>query len=136
MVPKTIMDNEMGLIYCDITISDPVYNELMPVNTKCLVDSGALHLCIPEHLVLQLQLKELEKREFILVDGSRRTCSYVGPVIVKFGNRSCFTGALVIGDKPILGAIPMEDMDLIIHPTLQKLMVNPENPNIPVSILK
>jgi len=37
--------------------------------------------------------------------------SYVGPVEVKFENRSCFTGALVLGDEVLLGAIPREDMD-------------------------
>ena len=30
----------------------------------------------------------------------------------------------------ILGAIPIEDMDLIIHPAQLKLIVNPKNPNI------
>jgi hypothetical protein len=28
----------------------------------------------------------------------------------------------------LLGAIPMEDMDVIIHPQRQELLVNPEHP--------
>ena len=62
--------------------------------------------------------------------------SYVGPIEVKFENRSCFTGALVLGDEVLLGAIPMEDMDLILQPSLRKVTVNPQNPNISVSIVK
>jgi hypothetical protein len=30
--------------------------------------------------------------------------------------------------EPLLGAIPMEEMDVIIHPLRQEMMVNPEHP--------
>jgi len=43
---------------------------------------------------------------------------------------------MVIGEEVLLGAIPIEDMDLIIHPAQLKLMPNPENPNIPGAIVK
>jgi clan AA aspartic protease len=76
-----------------------------------LVDTGALHLCIPEHVVVQLGLAELEKREVTLADGGRRLVPYVGPVEVRFKNRRCFTGAMVIGDEPLLGAIPRRHGD-------------------------
>ena len=38
----------------------------------------------------------------------------MGPLVVRFENRACFTGALVFGDEVLLGAIPMEDMDILI----------------------
>lgn len=85
---------------------------------------------------MQLQLKELEKREVILADGKRQLCSYLGPVKVTFQNRSCFVGALVLGDSVLLGAIPMEDMDLVIEHATRKVTVNPLNPNIPLSTAK
>ena len=50
---------------------------------------------------------------------------------VTFNGRNCFVGALIMGDEVLLGAVPMEDMDLIVHPKLLKLIVNPESPNIP-----
>jgi hypothetical protein len=59
---------------------------------------------------------------------------YVGPVEVRFGNRRCFTGAMVLGSEVLLGAIPMEDMDLVLRPQLQSLEVNPESPNLPTSV--
>lgn len=66
----------------------------------------------------------------------------MGPVEVRFRNRRCFTGAMVLGDRllpddsVLLGAIPMEDMDLVLRPQLQSLDVNPESPNIPLSVAK
>jgi hypothetical protein len=61
---------------------------------------------------------------------------YVGPVEVRFRNRRCFTGAMVMGDEVLLGAIPMKDMDLVLRPQLQSLDVNPDSPNIAVSLAK
>ena len=42
----------------------------------------------------------------------------------------CLTGALVLGESVLLGAILIEDMDLVIHPAKLKITVNPNNPNI------
>jgi hypothetical protein len=38
--------------------------------------------------------------------------------------------ALVIGDEVLLGAIPMEDMDLVVNPRDRSVDVNPDSPNI------
>jgi len=124
----------MGLVKAEITLGNPRNKLSMKVNV--MADSGALLLCLPEHIAIQLQLEELEKREVILADGSRIKVSYSGPVEIRFENRSCFTGALILGDEPLLGVVPMEDMDILIDPVRQRLIVNPENPNIPVSPVK
>lgn len=126
----------MGLVYSSLSLSNPIMPDLKSIEVSSLVDTGALFLCIPEHIAIQLQLKELEKREVTIADGSKKLFSYVGPIKIQFENRNCFSGALVIGDSVLLGAIPMEDMDLIIQPALLKVIVNPANPNIPGSIVK
>jgi hypothetical protein len=36
----------------------------------------------------------------------------------------------------LLGAIPIEDMDLVLRPQLQSLDVNSESPNFPLSVAK
>ncbi len=61
---------------------------------------------------------------------------YVGPIKVSFGNRFCYVGALVLGDEVLLGAVPMEDMDLIVHPSRREVTVNPASPNIPHARVK
>jgi len=100
-----------------------------------LVDTGAITLCIPEHVAVQLGLSELEKREVTTATGNRVSVPYVGPVQVGFGNRSCFTGALVLGESVLLGSIPLEDMDLVINSRKQEVTVNPESPNIPSAVV-
>ncbi len=102
---------------------------------NALVDTGAITLCIPEHIVLQLKLEALEQREVTTADGKKRLVPYVGPVQIRFENRNCFTGALVLGDSVLLGAVPLEDMDLVINPCLQTITVNPESPNIPAALV-
>ena len=111
----------MGLIRGNFLPSNPTGLDLAPLEVSALADSGAVHLCIPEHLANQLNLGELEQRQVILADGRRRTVPYVGPVEVRFRNRRCFTGAMVQGNEVLLGAIPMEDMDLVLRPQLQSI---------------
>jgi clan AA aspartic protease len=125
----------MGLVYVNLDLANPSDMGLKPITVTALADTGAYHLCLPEHVAIQLKLKELEKREVTLTDGGKKVVSYSGPIMVRFDNRSCFTGALILGDTPLLGAIPMEDMDLIVHPLLQKVIANPSSPNIPSSVV-
>lgn len=121
----------MGLVYADIKLSNPIEANLNALNVKCLVDTGSTYLCIPEHYAIQLNIKTLETREATLADGSSCQVPYAGPVKIEFENRTCFVGAIILGNEVLLGAIPMEDMDLVVHPKLLKLSVNPESPNIP-----
>lgn len=126
----------MGIIRTEVTLKNPASSAFAALSVKALVDTGAVHLCIPEHLAIQLGLNELEEREVTLANGHRVAVPYVGPIEVQFKNRRCFTGAMVMGDEPLLGAIPMDDMDLIINPARQTVNVNPESPNIPSSLAK
>ena len=93
-------------------------------------------LCIPEHMAIQLKLEEMEKREVITADAQSHLVAYVGPIQVEFEGRTCFTGALVIGDSVLMGAVPMEDMDLVISPSSRTITVNPKSPNIPSAVVK
>ncbi len=120
----------MGLVYANIKLSNPVKSEQSPIEVKSLVDSGSTFLCITQHVANQLGVKELYQKEAQLADGTSKLMPYVGPIKVEFENRVCFVGAMVLGDECLLGAIPMEDMDLVVITRLFKLSVNPESPNI------
>lgn len=126
----------MGLVYAEVKIGNPRAANLDAITANALVDTGALMLCIPEHVQIQLSLEESDKREITTADGKKHLVSYVGPVSVKFQNRSCFVGALVLGDQVLLGAVPMEDMDLVISPSTRTVTVNPESPNYPHALVK
>jgi len=126
----------MGLVNGHVALRNPRLPDLDPVDVVALADSGATHLCIPEHVQVQLQLEEIDSKEVTLADGSKKLVPYVGPLELRFKNRVGFAGALVMGDQVLLGAIPMEDMDLVVIPKTRTLDINPNSPNFASSIAK
>jgi clan AA aspartic protease len=126
----------MGLSYADISIENLFQKRRMAV--KSLVDSGSVFFTVPAHIALQLgfDITEVSTREVILADGSRKAVPMIGPLRVHFADRYCDLSALVMGDKPLFGAVPMEMMDLILDPASQTLSVNPDSPFIPVALAK
>jgi clan AA aspartic protease len=128
---------DLGVMNTELTLRNPRRPELAPVKAAALeADSGAPHLCLPEHVRIQLELEEIDKKEVTLADDIRKLVPYVGPVEIRFRNRVGFVGALVMGDQVLLGAIPMEDMDLVVVPGTRSLEVNPSSPNIATSVVK
>ncbi len=126
----------MGLVTTRLTLKNPRKPELQPVEVDALADTGSVQLCIPPHVQIQLGLEAVDRKEATLADGSRKLVPYVGPVEMRFKNRVGFAGALVLGDQVLLGAIPMEDMDLVVIPSTRALDVNPSSPNIASSVVK
>ena len=126
----------MGLTYADLMLEATFRGRKMPV--RALVDSGAVFMIIPEHVALQLgfDIEEVSTREVVLADGSRKQVRMVGPLRVHFRDRYCDLSALVFGDEALMGAVPMEMMDLVLHPGTQSLTVNPESPYVPVALAK
>ena len=119
-----------------LRLSNPRDSSREPIEVDALADTGSVFLCIPQHVCLQLGLDVLQEREVKLADGSCVSVPYVGPVLVQFKNRTGVMGALVLGDEVLLGAIPMEDMDLVVNPRDRTVDVNPANPNIASGIAK
>ncbi|PYS21679.1 MAG: clan AA aspartic protease [Acidobacteria bacterium] len=126
----------MGLVNGNLVLSNPRLPDLEGVKVEALVDSGSTHLCIPEHIQLQLQLDPIDSKEVTSADGTKKLVPYVGPIELHFKNRIGFAGALVMGDQVLLGAIPMEDMDLVIVPKTRTIDINPNSPNFASSIAK
>jgi clan AA aspartic protease len=126
----------MGHVFAEIELSNPREQDLLPVKAKALADTGALMLCIPEHVALQLKLETESMREVSVADGRKENVPYVGPIRVSFGKRFCYVGALVLGDEVLLGAVPMEDMDLVISPNRREITPDPASPNIPHARVK
>jgi clan AA aspartic protease len=108
------------------------------MRVSALVDSGAYMLVVNEHIKLQLDLPVLGETTALLADESEVRAEIVGPVEIRFENRATTVRALMLpgSAEPLLGVIPMEDMDVVIDPKQQRLMVNPENPYIPLTYVK
>lgn len=131
----------MGLVYAEIELTNAEdialarknyigEEEIKSLWVNMLVDTGAYNLCINESIQEQLQLPFVEKRKAQLANGHIEEYSIVGPIKVKFKNRVTVCNAMVLSgeNEPLLGAIPLEDMDVLIHPQRQELIVNPEHP--------
>ena len=105
-------------------------DEIKRISVNMLVDSGAYMMAINESIKEQLNLKEKGKRKAQLADSSIVEYPVVGPIEIRFKNRDTVCNAQVLpGDsEPLLGVIPMEEMDVLIHPLRQELIVNPEHP--------
>jgi len=115
----------MGLTYADIELTNPIRPEIGAMKVTALADTGAMMLCLPVGVADRLQLEAVDHRAVTLANGRRVTVPYVGPIQIRFATRSCFVGAFVMGDEVVLGAVPMEDMDLLVSPLTREVMVNP-----------
>ena len=127
--------NVMGLVTSTILLRNARVPALA-LQVDALADTGTLHLCIPQRVCDRLHLEKLTDKEVTLADGSTRLVAYVGPIEIRFKNRAGYGGALVMGDQVLLGAIAMEDMDLVVIPKTRELDVNPRSPNIGTTIAK
>lgn len=141
--------NEMGLVYAEIdliSVDDLVLhrrgfldeNKIKQVRVEALVDSGAYMLSINETVRAQLDLPFIEKQFGTLADETLIEVDVVGPVEIRFENRRTTVDAIVLpGDAEVLlGSIPMEDMDVLVDPKQQKLIVNPKHPYVATKHLK
>ena len=139
----------MGLVYADIQLTNEddlafyrrgwaSETELRRITTRALVDSGALDLVITEEVQRQLDLPILGTRMVSLADETILDVDIVGPVEVRFANRSTTVRALVLpgADHVLLGAIPLEGLDVFIDPAGERLVVNPKSPDTPMSPIK
>lgn len=104
--------------------------EIKRMSVNILVDTGSYMLAINESIQEQLQVPFFEKRTMQLADNRIREYDVVSPIELRFKNRRVVCSAVVLpGDaEPLLGAIPLEEMDVLIHPTRQELIINPDHP--------
>lgn len=135
----------MGLVYAKIRLvnfADETLHEdgylpqqnIRSVEINAMADSGAIRLVINENTRIRLGLKIRDRIMVTLADGSKRGLDYAGPIKVIFRERFCITDAFVLPDdeEMLLGAVPMELMDLVIIPSVNMLDYNPVHPDGPV----
>lgn len=141
--------NGMGLTYAEIELisSDDLAllkrgylpeDQVSRVRVRALVDSGATLLSISESVRDQLNLRQLDRQQAELADGSVVELEVVGPIEVRFQNRKAIVAAMVVpGDTEVLlGAVPMQSMDVLIDPKREQLIVNPKSPDRARMLLK
>jgi clan AA aspartic protease len=139
-----IMRN-MGVVYAEIELINAEdetlarrnligEEEVRRIRISMLADSGADTMAINESIQSQMEFPFIDKRKVKLADGQVAEYDVVGPIDVRFANRRAICSAFILpGDsQPLLGAIPMEEMDVVILPKRQELVVNPQHPDYAV----
>lgn len=126
----------MGLTYATLRLTNLFNRQSVQVNAS--VDTGATFMCVTEEIAVQLgfDTTEVSQQTVTLADGHRRRVPKIAPIEIAFENRTYVTEAVVLGNEPLLGVIPLEAMDLVIDPRQQSLIVNPQHPNYPVALAK
>jgi clan AA aspartic protease len=123
----------MGKVMTEITLSNVkdeglckagVRDEVRQLTVDAVVDTGASTLIINEELQRRLGLEIVGTRRITLADGGKKECGLTEAVTVRWKNRLCACGAVVIPglQSVLLGAIPLEDMDLVVNPLMQELV--------------
>ena len=127
--------------YADETLVEDGYlpkEKVRSIEIQAMADSGAIRLAINEKIRQQLGLRVRQQLNISLADGTKRTLDVAGPIRLKFQDRDCITDAFVLPneEEPLIGAVPMELMDLVIIPAENKLVYNPMHPDGPLYSLK
>ena len=112
-------------------------NNLIPVQNvrtieiEMLADTGATMLVIGEDIAKKLGIEKESEIWIKLADDSIQRHYKGKGILVEFGERDCVTDCVILekGVEPILGQIPLEEMDLLVDCKNQKLIPNPESPD-------
>jgi hypothetical protein len=119
----------MGTVYDTITLKNAgdvimkdrgliKESEIRETTIQVVADTGADTLVINENVRAALGLRITGPAEAWLADGENHGCQITEPVDVHWKDRAMTCRPWLIADAPevLLGAIPLEDMDLIVDP--------------------
>ena len=125
----------MGMVHAEITLKNArdiisfregntKEDDIRNVTVTAVVNTGSMNLCITEELCTKLGLAYWGEKFAVVANGERIRCKVTEPVEVHWKNRDTVVPAMVIpGAKHILlGAIPLEGMDLMVNPVDQELV--------------
>jgi clan AA aspartic protease len=139
----------MGYVYADIELTnedDVALNrrgylpedKIKRVRCRALVDTGAWDLVINEDVQKQLNLRLIERRTVKLADETLMDVDIVGPIEVRFDDRSTIAHAVVLPDtsEVLLGAYPLQGLDAFIDAKRERLLVHPDSPDNPKSYIR
>jgi clan AA aspartic protease len=104
------------------------------LETDALVDTGAVELALPAELAERLRLEEIGSVQAETADGGFHRLRVLGMVEVEVQGRSAQVRVIELprGARPLLGAVPLEEMDWHVSPREKKLVPNPRFPEGPV----
>ena len=125
----------MGMVHAEITLQNAADDvkvreglikeeEIRSITVNALVDTGAYSLVINEEQNKKLGLHVYKEQTVRLANGQRLTCKVTFPVKICWKDRETSCDAMVVpgAEVVLLGSLPLEAMDLMIHPKKQELV--------------
>ena len=100
-------------------------------DTEALIDTGAVRSVLPPFVAAQLGLSCLDRTMALYADGRGEEVECTEPVIVDIGGRRMSTSAMVLGQQVLLGVTVLEELDLLVNYTGQRLIPNLAHPQQP-----
>ena len=101
-----------------------------------LVDTGAVRMVLPPHIVARLGLGTRGQRMAEYADGRREAVNVTGSLVVELEGRDTLEEALVLGDEVLIGQTVLEKLDLFVDCQRRRLVPNPAHPDQPVRKVK
>ena len=130
----------MGVFSVPVTLRNwqnrflPAERQGEDIETQALVDSGAAELALPADLIERLRLEHTGEVQAYTADGGQHGYRVFGIVDLTVQGRSCQVRAIELphGAEPLLGAVPLEEMDWHISAQQKALVPNPRSPEMPL----
>ena len=99
-------------------------SEIRRLKVNAVVDTGAWTLVINEAVREKLGLLVEESEETTLAGGVKVPCRITEYVDIRWKNRKTACEAVVLPDEEdvLMGAYPLEGLDLMIHPKTQEVI--------------
>jgi clan AA aspartic protease len=121
----------VGIVYADITLTNPYLRKSVAV--RVMVDTGTTHMIVTADIARELgfDLEETSTYSLTVADTRRVRCPRIQPVEIRFDDRTYVTEAAVLGDECLMGVLPLEAMDLVVNPKLERVTPNPAHPDGP-----
>lgn len=124
----------MGVTYATIKIKRFLSDE-EPIELRVKVDTGATMLVIPGWVQERFSFPIIRKQSVKYADERREQRDVAAGVEIEVCCRKGAFNAIIEPQKEygLLGAVVMEELDLIVEPRELKLYPNPRSPDIPMA---
>jgi len=108
--------------------------QVRSIRTEGLVDTGATLLALPAEVVRRLGLVPAGMRRVRYANGRVAEIPWVAGVHIEILGRETVCNAFVEaeGTTPLIGQVPLEELDLIVDPKTRELRANPASPDAPL----
>ena len=118
----------------DVTRGHRKTADVRSTEIEALVDTGATMMVLPADAVSRLGLLPAGYRKVRYADGRVAEVPWVSGIRITILGRDTVINALIeaAGTIPLIGQIPLEELDLLVDPKSRELRVNPASPDAPL----